>query len=488
MAMTRQEAEQFIEEAERLPVDQIDAERLAEAIEVLGETGKLDVGPIKDVLVAMGADLARTGGQIGAGASAVGEALRRMAEWFDKSGEREEEKAERPGKRESFDIVERAARLAVRVVNQSTTARDQRAIAGALPEQARRAQSRPWDTTRGGSAARLPSDLRARLLEAADNRGIPRSEVDQVIADAQTQASGGLPPEMAAAFAESGQIPPDTPTVEDILEAQIAEWQSGAIGVEEGFVAQRTETLDPADRKFFGGAPTQTRDVLPKYFVGDQANYAGLPAEEITRIQKRLEAAGLIGEGTPGGAFYPGIWDVTIDGRAMLQVMGNANASGLTVDAMLDSMIANVPDSVKEARNAAKLAEQFQAPAFIKPDYASLAQDVKAYTRQRLGREPTADELAELTGFMSGLYRQDYEAEVAALRAEFEAGRQSLETGTFVAPAETGDIDPAARALEEADRRFGPDLRFLENQEDTFEASQVAMRSLMGLSNLIGGR
>jgi hypothetical protein len=103
-----------------------------------------------------------------------------------------------------------------------------------------------------------------------------------------------------------------------------------------------------------------------------------------------------------------------------------------------------------------------------------------------LNREPTDEEMAALTGEMSGLYRAEYEANVAAMRAEFDAREQGLETGVAVAPGSVQGVDPVARFGEAFDRRFAPELDFIEGQEDQLRNATNVFASLRNMSGLIG--
>jgi hypothetical protein len=348
----------------------------------------------------------------------------------------------------------------------------------------------PQSRTAAGLASaggRIPANLLNRLDQAAERAGVSTEEVQSIIEEAQQAASGAQPVTMPDG--STVQLPPDpnAPSVEELLEQQISDWTQGAIGVPEGFTAVRDEEIPAGEglekyRQARGlGTPTRSTEVVPRYFIGDEWQRAGMPPERIVELQRQLEQAGQLSDGD----FYAGVWDQATAG-AMQAVMGMANASGQTWEDQLKDLIANVPESVKEARNAAKLAKQFQAPAFIKPDYAGLAQDVKSVMRQKLGRKPTDEEMGELTGAMSGAFRSKYEAEVAAMRAEFNAQEQGLETGEVVQPGSVQGVDPQARFLQSFDRRFAPEMDFIEGQEDQIRNATNVFASLRNMSGLIG--
>jgi hypothetical protein len=494
--MTRAEAERFIEEAERLPVDQVDVEKLTEAVKVLGKSG-VNVKPILDLLTAMGGDLSTLGGQLSDAGSRVGSALQGLVDWLSKSNY-PSEKGLRPSEDDQeWDVsfAERAAKLVLQVTAPDTVQED-RAITGPgrqgppptrVPGPRGSADPAVRRATAGPPGPRIPSDLLNRLDQAAERAGVSAEDVQSIIEDAQQAASGGQPVTMPDGSVVQLPPDPDAPSVEELLEQQISDWTQGAIGVPEGFTAVRDEEIPAGEglekfRQARGlGTPTRSTEVVPRYFVGDEWQRAGMPPERILELQRQLEQAGQLSDGD----FYAGVWDQATAG-AMQAVMGMANASGQTWEDQLKDLIANVPESVKEARNAAKLAKQFQAPAFVKLDPATAAQRVKRMLRSELNREPTDEEMAALTGEMSGLYRAEYEANVAAMRAEFDAQEQGLETGVAVAPGAVQGVDPVARFGEAFDRRFAPEMDFIEGQEDQIRNATNVFASLRNMSGLIG--
>ena len=170
-----------------------------------------------------------------------------------------------------------------------------------------------------------------------------------------------------------------------------------------------------------------------------------------------------------------------------MSVLGYANQRGTDAAAALKDLIANVPDDVKEARMRAQAAKVFTADPFIKPDYDTLAQDVRGWFRQRLGRNPTDGEMAEFTGVMAGQYRAAHNADVAADRAAFEADRAAIETGVPQTPGTIQAVDPAASFAELMEARFRPEMDFREAQAASIQAEQSVFSSLNRMQTLIGG-
>jgi hypothetical protein len=329
--------------------------------------------------------------------------------------------------------------------------------------------------------------MRGRLAQAANRYGIDHSEVEVALAEAERIATGRLPTMPDGTTPLPFDAIADL-TVADFVDNTIEIWatehallRGPPIGVPEGFAARRDIRLDPADRVLFEGRPESAEvEVEPRYFEGDEWNLAGLPPEEVVVWQRRLVDAGLM----EPDSYHPGVW-TDIDAGALRIALGAANGSGAAVDDQLDDMASNLPLSVVEARRRKELERQFQAPPYLAPDYTTLAQDVKAAVRQRLRRDPTEQEMAELTAAMSGFYRADYEAEVAALRSAFDAEGQGLATGQAVTPGTVTDLDPASMFRQLFDQRFGPEMEFAEGQQENLRNTANVLDSLRTLGNMV---
>lgn len=307
----------------------------------------------------------------------------------------------------------------------------------------------------------LPDDqFTSRFLEAAEKAGVDREEAQTILRSTidQTSQFGG--------------------SAEGLLLPLIADWEAQAeglkgrpIGVPDDFVAQTFQDEPPASSglerfRLAQGRPGTTRrpvEVDPRYFDGDQYSPAGMPPEEIIKIQKRLEKAGLL------DSYVPGLWD-SGTANAYTEVLASANRRGSTADDALDFMVSNPVEVPKE---------KFRAPAFVKPDYATLAQDVKSVMRTKLGREPSDAEMAELTGAMSSAYRADFDAQVAAMRSEFDAAPGET-------PAAVTDVDPVARFRETFESRFAPEIDRLAALPEVRENMTNVFSSLRTMGSLVG--
>ncbi len=312
--------------------------------------------------------------------------------------------------------------------------------------------------------------------------------------------------QQAAAALAAGEDPAQVdefgfPPLEDPVEDPVLQ---RPIGVPVDFVASVDVPLETGPSFFAdirsGRFDTPgTREVEPQYFEGDELAPATLDPAVIARLQRRLVAAGLLDDGT----FYEGAWDdLTI--AAYKSVLGFANQNGIDATRSMDRLIATLPQSVKDARARAKALEVFQEPPYIKPDMATLAQDVKRYFRQEVGRDPTASEMAEFSGAMSAAYRADFDAVQAAEEAAFNAandptlGGPSRTGGTIDQIAASisqpgGDVgtfqrvDPTARFREAFDRRFQSETTRLSGLDEVRANVNNVYASLRTMSSLIGG-
>ncbi len=477
--MTVEQARAFVEEAETLPIGEVDAERLAEALDVLAEAVEaeteptVDLGPVVDAL----GEVARTQAAQKIPADAKDPAL--LAPFFRVLTDALGDLARTQATQKIPSNVQYLAR--------ATALAEQAMVrAPALPLATRereagvtRATAQPTPTSR------LAFDFRQRLFRAAEGAGVSVEEVDAIAAEARQAVDA-----VQAGIEETGQPPPPgmASTIEEALEDQIAAWEAQAaakrgppIGVPFDFVAQPVAVLTPADRALTG-LRTATAEARPQYFAGHELVPSGMSPETLVQFQARLVAAGLLDE----GEYWPGVWD-TKSSEAYATVLGLANQSGHTDEYTIDRLIETLPQSIKEQRARAKLAKTFQAPGFIGPDYASLAQEVKRILRSKLGRDPSDAEMAELTKVMSGIYRKDFEAEVAVQRATFEAEAQSLATGQPVTPAAATDLDPAAQFAEFFERRFKPESDRLDALRDVRANTVNVFESLRTMGSLIGG-
>ncbi len=260
------------------------------------------------------------------------------------------------------------------------------------------------------------------------------------------------------------------------------------IGVPFDFVASKEVRVGlGATRE---GDPTRIQTFEPQYFEGDELAPQSLDPAAIIHLQKRLVAAGLMDEGD----YYAGYW-TEVSEAAYKKVLGVANTNGTTATVALSELIRTLPQSVKDQRARAKQLEKFQAPPYIEPDYATLAQDVKTTMRTRLRRDPTAAEMLELTRTMGGFDRQDFDAFTDAQRFAFNRAQgiqpPVLSIGgppaTPVGTPTFQDVDPVARFRELFERRYKPEIDRLVSLDEVRRNTTNVFASLRTMSSLVGG-
>lgn len=234
------------------------------------------------------------------------------------------------------------------------------------------------------------------------------------------------------------------------------------------------------DGQYQGIDPATNQQLLgtTRYVEGDQFSPQGLSPNTILKRQKELERAGLLKK----GSYVPGFWDQA-SSDALRDAMGYANRGGRSVDAVI-RQLATTP----QATQPKPPRERVVLP---RPDAASIAQDVKSVMRNRLGREPSAAEMRELAGKLSGVSEAAISAEEefrnrpTAAELWEEGGMEAAQIqATTSAPFR--EIDPAARFLEFFDQKFGPEIRRNEAvsnvaaQHNNLFSSLVTMQSLVG--------
>lgn len=275
-------------------------------------------------------------------------------------------------------------------------------------------------------------------------------------------------------------------SVEAAAAAKIAEWEAAildalgdpigppGIGLPRGWSAVREVELHPADRARFGGAESTQVEVPARYYA-DDALVAPVPTEQVPELQEAFVAAGLLEE----GSFWAGVWDAeTI--KAYTTVLGYANLWGMTWESALQRM-EQAHAKLQEDRETKKTVSEIIAETYVQPDYATLAQEVKSMFRQRLRREPTEQELAELTAALGGWYRASFDVQMqVAEEAEARAESGSDE------PIQAQTVDPIARLGELFDERFGAEERRFEQIDNVRENMTHMFQSLRSLQTMTG--
>ena len=233
------------------------------------------------------------------------------------------------------------------------------------------------------------------------------------------------------------------------------------------------------EEAFFGGP----RGLVEPYRLGDQFDLASAGNLRIQAEQRKMERAGLLKKGD----YQPGFWDIPTS-DAMALAMGYGNQQRVTFDKVLERL-ALLPKDV-----------ELRDPAPLSPDPASIAQEVKATFRQRLGREPSASELRELGSALGGFEEESLAQQVQQVELVKAGGVVPASDFTTVdfegtpigvrsplsAPTPVF-VDPIARFLELFDKRFGPEEARNRQVIDVANQRRSVMSSLTTMQALIEG-
>lgn len=288
-------------------------------------------------------------------------------------------------------------------------------------------------------------------------------------------------------------------SIEEAIDAKIAEYEvlaleakGDAIGpagaLPFGFEAVRTDPTQAAteglqmqrDREGRQG-PNRSRTVPARYFEGDELNPAGWSEERRAALQEEMVAAGLMDPDD----FYVGMWD-TNSISAYKTILGYSNLWGTDPEETLSRLQASLPEALRDGRTSSA-AQQRVARVYVKPDYATIAQEVKQTFEQRLGRRPRDQELNELASALSGFYRAQLDAQVAADEAADAADERAAETGEAPGNVTQQGVDPIARFQQLFDQRYQPEEDRLEGIGDTRQNMTNVFASLRTMGNMVGG-
>lgn len=251
-----------------------------------------------------------------------------------------------------------------------------------------------------------------------------------------------------------------------------------------------------------GWSPTMAEITYgePSYLPMDQfTGFATKDPGYINTVQQGLIAAGLLKEDD----YMDGVW--TQDAaKAMEDAMIEANYTGGSkswVDVVQQRAKSNAGKTKKRSgggggggRRANPLAGRtLVIPPYEEPNIDILNTQVKDLMRQRLGRNATGWEMTLLADSLSEGYKAQYDAEVKALKANFEAGNkailQSVRTGKPVtvkaAPAER--VDPLAHLQSRFEERYAPEMALNEERENSRENMTNVFNVLTQTSRILGG-
>lgn len=245
-----------------------------------------------------------------------------------------------------------------------------------------------------------------------------------------------------------------------------------------------------------GGVPKMGPKIfIPKYRQGNEwndpdfGNFARLQRETIIEIQEQMAWAGLFGQNI--GDLHVGRWD-PLTANAMADLMGYANNAGFRDwrEALNHLGSTTTPNTANlmggdgaggGGGGGAGGAPQFTPEPYLAPDYDTLVQSVKSTMRDQLRRDPRDFEIQMLADAMREDHRAAYQAEMAAARAQFEAGIGARSPDNY---PELTQVDLESSFQERFEDLFGGEIDRLEREGDVREAQRGLIQSVAGLRNL----
>jgi hypothetical protein len=202
------------------------------------------------------------------------------------------------------------------------------------------------------------------------------------------------------------------------------------------------------------------------YFAGQEmALLQGMPTEQLVRLQNQMVALGMTSKVIPG-EFDRG----TIGGFEQLLAMANTRRE-------------RWQETLQRASTTAATTDMGPAKVDVyrPPDYATLAETIKATFKSKLRRDPTDAEMALMGDELSTTYRQQFDASIdAADMLDDNVGAGRVVEG----PAQ---VDPAARFQQEFDSRYSGELQVVDNVDERQQQNAVAGSVLDSFGSLIGG-
>lgn len=219
----------------------------------------------------------------------------------------------------------------------------------------------------------------------------------------------------------------------------------------------------------------------PWYDPSDNwALFAGLSPESIAQVQRQLvDWGGLEEEEVVWGNWGP------TEAQVMQSVMTVANGKAIkwTDDEMMELM----PTVFQEQKAASTPRAAFVPDPYRPMDPATVELSIKETVRQMIGRDPTAEDLAELGSYLTDMHASSYAADVQAARGVYDAqvAADEAEASYGEAPA-VQDVDWESRFMLQMEDRFAPQIATQERGEQAAKQQDmgVAMSNLM---NRLGG-
>jgi len=258
----------------------------------------------------------------------------------------------------------------------------------------------------------------------------------------------------------------DQSMLEQAIANALAQGQQGFIGV------------DGTQPIMYEGVTTTIGEVGENFYMdGDQNVFSNLMPNEIRELQADLINAGLLGSKV-NRPFRPGVWNPNIEGRAMYDLMTQANVmgKGKAEDGWRYSLQLYLDNPIQEPE---------KIDAYLPPDYNSIANSIDGLFEQELGRKPKEYELKLLADTYSANAKKAYEQQVALQTpVEEVATPETLENyGNHTQPViEEGvtAIDPSARMLSVFDDITAKEQERLGANRDIQATNRIILNSITG--------
>jgi hypothetical protein len=220
----------------------------------------------------------------------------------------------------------------------------------------------------------------------------------------------------------------------------------------------------------------------PRYFEGDyQDIMATWSIDRIQWFQDRAMDAGMLnGEEF---SFRYGSRDANTR-NAFSFLLADANANGNEWEDQLQDNVRTYQEWLKENPEPEdEKYPSFVTPAYLAPDYATLAQQTKSDFNARLGRRATGAEMRLFTDYLGGQDAQQWAAQTQADRQTHAARAREFETGDPQGGGTVQGVDAMARFDEFFDEKYEGEIKHRERTEDV----QRRQPGLFGSLNRIAG-
>lgn len=258
----------------------------------------------------------------------------------------------------------------------------------------------------------------------------------------------------------------DQSNLQQSIANALAQGQQGFIGV------------DGTQPIVYEGVTTTIGEVGENFYMdGDQNVFSNLMPNEIRELQADLINAGLLGSKV-NRPFRPGVWNPNIEGRAMYDLMTQANVmgKGKAEDGWRYSLQLYLDNPIQEPE---------KIDAYLPPDYNAISNSINGLFESELGRKPKEYELRLLADTYSANAKKAYEQQVAlGTPMDVDITPETLEEyGNHIQPeVEEGvtAIDPSARMLSVFDDITAKEQERLGANRDIQATNRIILNSITG--------